>query len=789
VTAPGISQNQIAGAEFASAAAAYGLPNDGNYDSFGHLQKVVASILDVNLQGSVINALDPAYGVRADGVTDDAPGLQAAADAALARGLALYIPRGGTYRLASTLNLRFIQLIADDATFSVDHADIGIHLGGNANSQNNPTQFIGMVTRVGGATATPTLRITGAKGQHIVIQRVDYVQVYADTDPAVSSTDSSSAYSSFWIKRCNTLELNNNAATTGSSVQWINENKFWLDRIDNFYCRGTYAHNRNEFFGGSFEGATLGGDLHLEVGQSNIFHGIRHEGSSGTIEFGANTYYNEVAFGYASNQRVGLGDVRSGFTISDLGWRNVVRWVRDPGLQRIPLIAINPFAVRSYTNDSGGTGDYFSNITTLRGVNVQRLGISTIHRANSRPIWRSGIIPVEPGDAIVFEGSAGIFRYFVEVYDANGNQITTEPTNDVIVSAGIPWSGGTTRYAASTNRTFDTFQVRSGAVAFVRVGISSGSNAANVPIEFVGCYLVTNWTRTQLFATQAQLSQGAAASSVPTRGFAYQGEAVRKPTGGWYSCTFALETTLSASAAGGATSVSVTDATGVEDGDIVGILLDDGTTHWTSVTNLSGSTFDVSALPSAAASGRQIVFNRWAEDTDSALLDNSNTRTQLISNVKTNLVSGAATVFFNVTKRLAGTGSQNRSTFAGEIHISVAARTSGGQLRNRTARVTFGLAVSGSGNIALAQGTQETLDVYSSGLHDCRGIAERHQPERAACHHDHADIRDAREQQRGGVHQRRDGLYFTRSAPHAGGGLMRKVATGSSLSTHSLRLT
>ena len=43
--ANGYSESQVAGAEFASAAAAYGLPNDGDYTPLGHIQKVVAEML------------------------------------------------------------------------------------------------------------------------------------------------------------------------------------------------------------------------------------------------------------------------------------------------------------------------------------------------------------------------------------------------------------------------------------------------------------------------------------------------------------------------------------------------------------------------------------------------------------------------------------------------------------------------------------------------------------------------------------------------------------------------
>ena len=101
--------------------------------------------------------------------------------------------------------------------------------------------------------------------------------------------------------------------------------------------------------------------------------------------------------------------------------------------------------------------------------------------------------------------------------------------------------------------------------------------------------------------------------SAPTSGFAPLGEMVSDTDGGSiYICTKSYETKTSGALAGGATSVTVAAIGPVADGDIVGILLDNKKTHWSTVSGLAGSTFTVSALPSAAASGNRIVFNKWA---------------------------------------------------------------------------------------------------------------------------------------------------------------------------------
>jgi hypothetical protein len=101
---------------------------------------------------------------------------------------------------------------------------------------------------------------------------------------------------------------------------------------------------------------------------------------------------------------------------------------------------------------------------------------------------------------------------------------------------------------------------------------------------------------------------------IPTKGYVPVGYSVwdiTNKTMRWNS--FRWETTVSGALAAAATSVTVTTIGTVADGDVVGILLEDDTTHWTSVSSLSGSTFTIDAIPVGASvsDGARIVFNRW----------------------------------------------------------------------------------------------------------------------------------------------------------------------------------
>lgn len=68
-----------------------------------------------------------------------------------------------------------------------------------------------------------------------------------------------------------------------------------------------------------------------------------------------------------------------------------------------------------------------------------------------------------------------------------------------------------------------------------------------------------------------------------------------------------VHTTLSTDEALGSTSIGLASATGMSAGDNIGIVLDDGSMHWTTIIGAGATTTIASGLPSAAAAGA-VVF-------------------------------------------------------------------------------------------------------------------------------------------------------------------------------------
>ena len=102
------------------------------------------------------------------------------------------------------------------------------------------------------------------------------------------------------------------------------------------------------------------------------------------------------------------------------------------------------------------------------------------------------------------------------------------------------------------------------------------------------------------------------------------------PTGDECTESF-VETTLSAAAASSATTITLTSTTGITAADRIGIKLDDGTIHWTTVV-VAATTSITTGLASAAASGNAVYAyttkcNRpvklvYAHTRDSSGIDN-----------------------------------------------------------------------------------------------------------------------------------------------------------------------
>ncbi|RPJ32020.1 MAG: hypothetical protein EHM17_00285 [Verrucomicrobiaceae bacterium] len=545
------------------------------------------------------------FGAVGDGVADDTAAIQAAITYCLSNGLTLCAE--GSYRVTSSINFRYITVDFSNASINVAHAGIGIFIGGNATNANNPEQKFFSVTRSVGtdSSATPTVRCIGAKGQHIYVDRATYFQIYADTEPAVNATDYSSAYSSFWLKYAETIELTNNPATTGSSVQWINENQFYLNRTSNILINGTYAHNHNNFYSGALENTA---SINIDRGSDNYFYGMRFETGPTTIVFGTNASRNIIQNTWDSSESIGfLSPIVTG-TITDNGVSNVV-YDSKSVIYRSNIVAGASIADAIVNNKSGQASARLPQLQRIIAGNNTDACVSDFVQAVQDDVYQFNYRNENSGDTVRY-------RAYVAFYDKNLVAVTAVTnfltTGNLTAASGNILTNGT---GASYAYGRLTAAAITAGVAYVVLGVrSSNGQLANALSRDIDVVRYSKTTINNPLEARYQ-SPMQMVTAIPTQGFVPLGWTCVNTNGlSFYICIFSLETTLSAGALSGATSITVANGTGTANGDVIGINLDNRDTHWTTIASGGGTTSITltAGLAGSAASGSRVVFNRWA---------------------------------------------------------------------------------------------------------------------------------------------------------------------------------
>jgi hypothetical protein len=556
-------------------------------------------------------------GCNGDGVFNNSTALANAATVAVSDGLHLVGSTAKTYLISgSDVNLRNVSFDFTESNVSLS-GGYKLLIGGTATSQDNKTQRLGIVTRSGGATSTPTVRVMGAKDQDIHIRVCDFLQLYADTSTGNAGPDYSIAYSTFYINKVDKLELTNNAATPNSATQWINENTFFLKRCISLYINGTYPHNNNIFHAGTFEGASI---INIDVGNSNILHDIRFEGTP-SVTFGTGTWGNKIYQSWSSNPHADMEYECKEVTVIDNGEGNFVRKLAHGQQIRTPIISINSTTCLTFSNVAGATNFARSpNFTTLRNVDVQRYGIDQFQRNSNRIVFDCPLIQVFVGDSIQFQASHALFRPHVQIYDANKVQITNENVDPatykyIRANSGFVWNG-VSKYFHSTDVSEKYLTIKSSDVAYIKFDIMSGGASSGLPFDYLSVILATYRHGAGVFAcADRQVTCNAATPTTPVIGWASElGTQVAKTTvtGNW-NCTFAFATTLSVAGVATDLTVTLSSVTGITSGDVIGIQLDSGAAHWTTVNGAPvGNVVTLTvALPSNATIGKLVVLNRW----------------------------------------------------------------------------------------------------------------------------------------------------------------------------------
>lgn len=577
----------------------------------------VSSLPDKKLGAFVV----PEMFGQTDTPVNTAAALNAAATYCRANAISL---RAGSkaYTLGADVNLRSVKLDFSACSITVNDGFL-LTIGGNAGTTINPEQIFGIVKKprawslIPDDYTTPTVRCIGAKGQTIRISQVDRIQFYQSTNPATYPADASQAYSKFFIDLAVVLGVDTDPTYDGgpsvdgpaSANQWFNENQFFLGRVISFYMRGSYRHNNNRVFGGCFE--TANGYLNIQVGNKNHFMDLRCEGAT-SIVFGPNTLGNIVDVNWFSSEAQIYQQPPAGGTVIDNGTLNIIK---DSRISPTASDCVLLVSAQDTVHD-GQPGNYAFRAST-------RLAVRGVPRTTSRLVAESDFIDAQVGDYFFASvesrsGSSSSYILRIYLYDSSMNPIAGDAANletSNFTNVFSDRSEGRVNNAVAHHR----FGILNSSVRYVRLevltsGSASEDNALRIQVNRVS--RMPGRSRETTIAN-TRIGRFAFVTSTPTKFVGKIGDMVAGSASD-FRCVFFLDTTLTVAAAPSANVITPAATTvaslgSVANGDLIGIDLDDGTTHWTTISGIGGGNLTLTtALPSAAAAGSRVYVSRLA---------------------------------------------------------------------------------------------------------------------------------------------------------------------------------
>lgn len=602
----------------ASAAGAVAIvgPVDGTVEALVKNTGGVGPLTSAALSAAIATGTPPAlgrinavaYGVVGNNVANDTTAFTAAVAAAIAQKKTLWVPPGLVgVRLASTVDARFIDILAESPIRIAQTTEVGLRIGDDQNLVNHRKISFTSVTNTTGPDPTyPSVRVSGLKGGVVTIKNCDYFQIWADGSVADST---STSYTKFHFGR--TIRKHE---LLGIGTGWITENTFYGGCIRNVIVSGdTHKHDSNLWHKTSIENPDggAGASIVFNVGAFNRMEGMRGEAGV-PVTFAAGTYSNIIVPSYGSNLSV------IGFygTVTDNGTGNTIT-----GYQ--------PFSRTVEIHRIDSSSRIFDSSCDWSAPSIPNPGLRKLtSRGAFGTVLDTGLIPLtstaagQPAEApdriqrLIIASDTTMWMPYVTLYDANRTRIDLSvggPYMDLTGGWAVMGTAPTNRYGFAGAIGTAKMLITSSTVAFLRLELQSlNANTAFSWVSVSAQVSAAHHLGGLVSQAQRAIQRPTYQTTSPTKGAAYLGDKVANAAG-FYTCTMRIDQTISAGVATSATVLPFTGQAGaLAANDVVGLLLDNGNTHWAKVVSVSipNVTIDT-ALPSAAASGSVVVVNRW----------------------------------------------------------------------------------------------------------------------------------------------------------------------------------
>ena len=203
------------------------------------------------------------------------------------------LAKAGNLEINRDFNFRNVAL---EITGDLNIKTYEIELGGNPNTWQQKTQKINKVKQTHKTKSDLQIVIRGCSNQRIEIGHANGVKF------RLNDEDDKIAYSTFVFGVVYYIDIDNDSFNvSGDKLLWFNENELHMTIVYHLKMDGSYWHNNNRFYGGTFEG--LINKIEILQGRDNFFYNMRFENVTlePSIIFGEDTFNNTIYQTYTSS--------------------------------------------------------------------------------------------------------------------------------------------------------------------------------------------------------------------------------------------------------------------------------------------------------------------------------------------------------------------------------------------------------------------------------------------------------------------------------------------------------
>ena len=298
-----------------------------------------------------------------------------------------------------------------------------------------------------------------------------------------------------------------------------------------------------------------------------------------------------------------------GIPVQDLGHANMVTTQSMIEFDQQMLFSIDASKILSDGIKSATTSMATTRAKTpYSNLSLLTPSLTDFTASAGRVIALSSMIPVKLGDAVIFENivKSGGYRPIVFLYDDNKKLIKQDNGQVGMISKTFAANWGMFTTGADLSEKKYAVSVRTADVKYMQVGIMTTSSNARFELISAKLY-IQKLNRGLSSAIAKDCNTVPLLTKEPTQGFAKIGQQIIT-NDNIYVCVVAEEKVISAATTG--VTIALDNAQNLSVDCIVGVMQTDGSTKWSKITAISGSTVTLADSVDVQVNSL-LVANKW----------------------------------------------------------------------------------------------------------------------------------------------------------------------------------